>query len=333
MQPDDVYQKQVMAFSARLRRELAGEVVAQEKQISPARRAAEARRAESHDRRRAIASPAGLRGSLRQEVAKRSDTTTLKALAKKGVDTVTVLPMRAMEAIVREAVDQALAASGVGAGAAREQLAEDARRRLSKLLRSRRRAQQAAAAEERRRRALEERVRELTQQFQSAQAELSDARDAGAAVANPGVQAAVREVLEGQGLGGVEIMALEAQLTSAIRSAQAASRSEKEELLEKRLVKLNRALEESEQALRRLASMKSIDLGVASVYDSVQGLSLDDCDAERKKELLAEVFAENCELQLGESMDVEEAAALAGALPVPAGFEAPLELACSEAAF
>ena len=39
MQPDDVYQKQVMAFSARLRRELAGEVVAQEKQINPAARA------------------------------------------------------------------------------------------------------------------------------------------------------------------------------------------------------------------------------------------------------------------------------------------------------
>jgi len=272
-----------------------------------------------------------LRGALRQEVAKRSDTTTLEALAKKGVDQVTVLPMRAMEAIVREAVDQALAARGVGAGEEREQLAEDARRRLQKLLRSRRRAQESAAAEQRRRRALEERVRELTQQFQSAQSELTEARDAG--VASSGVQAAVREVLEAQGLGGVEIAALEGQLSVAIQSAQAASRSEKEERLEKRLAKLNRALEESEQALRKLASMKSIDLGVASIYDSVQGLSAEEDDAERKKELLAEVFAENCELQLGESMQVEEAAALASSLPLPAGFEAPLDLACAESAF
>ncbi|MEZ6184244.1 MAG: hypothetical protein R3F62_04435 [Planctomycetota bacterium] len=323
MQPDERYQKQVLDYSAKLRRELAGEV-----KPAAAARPAPTPRAQPR-------AQAGLSGSaLREELVKRSDTTTLKALSRRGVDQVTVLPMRAMEEIVREAVDQALAARGVGQGEERERLAEDARLRLGKLLRSRRRAQEAAAEEERRRRALEARVRELTAEVSSAQAEVH-AADPG--LESGSVLALVRGVLEAQGIDRWRSESLELELTRAFGQAQAASRSSREELLTKRLDKLSRALEDSEQALRKLAAMKAIDTGVASIYDTVQGLSDDADDAERKKELLALVFADNVALQLGEDGDVE----VAVAAPEPrtqaitdSEFELePVSSACLETAF
>ena len=60
------------------------------------------------------------------------------------------------------------------------------------------------------------------------------------------------------------------------------------------------ALEETETALRQLAQAKGYDDGVASIYDSIQGMGMDEVDYGRRKELLAIVFVENLDAAVEE---------------------------------
>ena len=71
------------------------------------------------------------------------------------------------------------------------------------------------------------------------------------------------------------------------------------ELLERRIEKLTEHLDKTEAELRRVAAMKAIDSGIASLYDSVQGLSSSDSDFERKNEMLKGIFEANFALQKG----------------------------------
>jgi hypothetical protein len=66
---------------------------------------------------------------------------------------------------------------------------------------------------------------------------------------------------------------------------------------ERRVAKLVKSLEETEQVLARVAAAKAIDPGVASIYDSVQGLSAADAAVEKKKELLVHIFEANLALR------------------------------------
>ena len=67
--------------------------------------------------------------------------------------------------------------------------------------------------------------------------------------------------------------------------------------LERRIAKLVRSLEETEAALQRVASMKNIDLGIASLYRVVQGLDLGDQRAEEKRSMMRRIFEANVVLQ------------------------------------
>lgn len=69
------------------------------------------------------------------------------------------------------------------------------------------------------------------------------------------------------------------------------------DLLERRIVKLTLRLEQTEADLKRIAAMKNIDLGLASIYRSVQGLSLEDEARAMKKSLLKKIFQANMELK------------------------------------
>jgi hypothetical protein len=69
------------------------------------------------------------------------------------------------------------------------------------------------------------------------------------------------------------------------------------ELLERRVAKLTDSLGITENALNKVAGMKNIDLGVASIYRTVQGLSSDDDQAEQKSAMLQSIFEANLELQ------------------------------------
>jgi hypothetical protein len=93
-------------------------------------------------------------------------------------------------------------------------------------------------------------------------------------------------------VGGV----LERERTLAAEREKAAS-SENVQLLERRLAKLQQSLDKSEDALRKMAKMKNIDEGTASIYGDIQGLSLEEAQYERKKEMLKFIFEDNLKLQ------------------------------------
>lgn len=69
------------------------------------------------------------------------------------------------------------------------------------------------------------------------------------------------------------------------------------EVLERRVAKLTDSLGLTENALNKVASMKNIDLGVSSIYRTVQGLNPEDGQADQKKAMLTSIFEANLELQ------------------------------------
>ena len=71
----------------------------------------------------------------------------------------------------------------------------------------------------------------------------------------------------------------------------------KVDMLERRIAKLTHLLGITEDELRRVASMKGIDLGLASIYRSVQGLADDESQKEKKREMMKVIFEANFELK------------------------------------
>jgi len=69
---------------------------------------------------------------------------------------------------------------------------------------------------------------------------------------------------------------------------------------ERRISKLTASLELTEEELHRIARMKDVDLGVASIYRDVQGLSLAEAAYEAKLEMMRCIFEANLELQKGD---------------------------------
>jgi Mrp family chromosome partitioning ATPase len=69
------------------------------------------------------------------------------------------------------------------------------------------------------------------------------------------------------------------------------------DILERRIVKLTHQLEQTEADLLRLAAMKNIDLGIASIYRSVQGLSSEEAALALKRSLMQKIFQANLELK------------------------------------
>lgn len=67
--------------------------------------------------------------------------------------------------------------------------------------------------------------------------------------------------------------------------------------IERRLEKLVASLEGAELALERAASTRAADLGIESIYKSVQGLPASDRARELKSALMASIFEANLELR------------------------------------
>ena len=85
------------------------------------------------------------------------------------------------------------------------------------------------------------------------------------------------------------------QESSTVR--QFAEQRKQINMLERRIRKLTSHLSSTEDELKRVAAMKAIDGGVASIYDTVQGLSADDTNAEQKREMLMTIFEANLALR------------------------------------
>ncbi len=69
------------------------------------------------------------------------------------------------------------------------------------------------------------------------------------------------------------------------------------DMLERRIAKLTEILGVTEEELKRVMAMKNIDPGVASIYRTVQGLAIDDANAEAKAAMMADIFKANFALQ------------------------------------
>lgn len=67
--------------------------------------------------------------------------------------------------------------------------------------------------------------------------------------------------------------------------------------LRRRVAKLNSSLSATEEELRRVMALKNVDPGVASIYRTVQGLSVDAADAKARLEMLTQIFQANVALR------------------------------------
>lgn len=98
-----------------------------------------------------------------------------------------------------------------------------------------------------------------------------------------------------------EIIALAAKELNEERQravqAQAVENQRQIDMLERRIAKLTEILGVTEDELKRVMAMKNIDPGVASIYRTVQGLSVDDAQAEAKAVMMADIFKANFALQ------------------------------------
>jgi hypothetical protein len=79
--------------------------------------------------------------------------------------------------------------------------------------------------------------------------------------------------------------------------AWAVERDRQVDLLRRRINKLNRSLEASEEALQRLSSQAEEDPGIASIYRTVQGLEMTANHLARKRVMLAEIYRANLRLR------------------------------------
>ncbi|GIW73443.1 MAG: hypothetical protein KatS3mg102_2985 [Planctomycetota bacterium] len=305
-----------------------------------------------------------IRGALRE----RTERVPLRALERRGYRSVQVLDMRTIERIVGEAVEQCLIRRGEALdAAARAELEREAKAEFLQLLAEHKRVLAAKTEAERRRAELEHQLGELRRELARQTDELrrEQSRNVAEVEISPAafaeletrLRALFDELMNEQerrslaelgprALRGLsqferELAAMLDRLLAELRerylSQERREHERKVELLERRIAKLNRALQETEHQLRRVVEMKAIDPGVASIYDSVQGLDLADPLYGRKKELLHEIFLQNLALQHREVRpeDLVPPAPAPPGQPAPAAldFAEPLDPVTTETAF
>ena len=71
----------------------------------------------------------------------------------------------------------------------------------------------------------------------------------------------------------------------------------KNDVLERRIAKLVEKLGVTESELKRIAQLKNVDLGIASIYRDEQGLGGEAAQAERKREMMKEIFTANFQMK------------------------------------
>ena len=84
---------------------------------------------------------------------------------------------------------------------------------------------------------------------------------------------------------------------SAVQAGSDEDKARQIQMLERRIAKLTDILGITAEELRRVAAMKGVDLGMSSIYRTVQGLSLDEGQYQRKREMMKTIFEANFELK------------------------------------
>lgn len=103
---------------------------------------------------------------------------------------------------------------------------------------------------------------------------------------------------------------LRAARHTAFDAGQAKSRDDVQQL-ERRVAKLVATLDSTEAVLKRVASMKDIEFGLASIYREVPGLAPEEADSDRKRDLMSQIFQKNLELYVATRGAAPEAPATA----------------------
>jgi hypothetical protein len=267
---------------------------------------------------------------IRRALKKRTERVPLRALERRGFRSVQVLDMRTIERIVSEAVDQVFVRhSGDVSQDERAAIEREAKQEFLTLLEEHKKVLAAKTEADRVRAELQKRLGELgrererqeqaLKQAQSKELQTHDIAISPEAFAE--LETHLRQLFDTlmteeqrrslaelgpkalRGLNEFErelatmIDGLLNRERSRYLSRERQEHNQKIELLERRLFKLNKALADTETHLKHVIAAKSIDPGLASIYDSVQGLDLLEVDYERKRELLHVIFVENLELQ------------------------------------
>ncbi|MBM4062758.1 MAG: hypothetical protein FJ265_16935 [Planctomycetes bacterium] len=256
----------------------------------------------------------GFKESLAAAVRQMAFRTSLDSLKKKGVQQVSVLGIDRIVALVEAAVHRSLRSHLVGIE--REAVADATKEEFLRLLRSNEDLQRQKSEIERLKERAEEEIDGLRRELATRHQELQLRLEQGAqAVAdryegeNAAIAQRVGEVLRSlAGAGAPTVADAEARVVELVldvvsgerrsaEEARAALRDREVENLQRRIRKLNDALGQTEQRLQEVAAMKSVDDGISSIYREVQGLRPGEVQAQKKKELMAEIFKANLELQ------------------------------------
>lgn len=257
-----------------------------------------------------------MKHSLRDRVRKMALRTSVDQLRKRGVEKVNVLGLDRIVHLIEEAVRRSLRDHMVGLES--DKVAQDAKQEFMQLLRSNADLQRDKAELERRRHDAEAELKNLRSEIVTQRQALVDKLDE--SVENEAVLAAENQRIVdrieqaflsmGDGAGDHSaaksqvlnvVMGLVEEERKATADATAALRDKEVDTLQRRIAKLNESLEYTEKKLTEVASAKSIDDGVASIYREVQGLRGEDAHVEKKRELMANIFEANFALQKGAS--------------------------------
>lgn len=266
------------------------------------------------------------RHEIHRQLARGGQTLSLRQLRSYGLHAVRVLDAPTIHKVVHDAVEKVLRDRPPSAPpltiVERAKVEDATREHILRLMHQNEQLVAERDAErsqvERRRAELEQQIKALREELEGHQAELTQerARTVRTVVVIDDesfveMERRVRALLERMARGGElegpdgkinlkpfakELRELLSRVVSDVKAKSAGVDDARVEDLELRISKLNEALLEREEAIRKLAQLKGFDGGIASVYDAIQGLDPTTLEFQRKSELLKEVFTQNMEL-------------------------------------
>jgi hypothetical protein len=258
---------------------------------------------------------------VERAIVRGGQTVSLRQLREFGLSAIRVIDGATIQRVVKDTMEEVLRERPASAGpltpVERKKVEDATSERVMELLQKNQRLEAAHAEIERRRGQLESQVKDLRHELEQRLADLQAEKNRRTLVRIDDASFVEMEQritnlfhrmardgeLEGPD-GKVDLKAVERELGALVHKIVAEVREKHQgdhgaevEELELRIAKLNAALEQREDMLRKLAAMKGFDAGIASIFDDIQGLDPSALDFEKKSELLKEVFLQNLELQ------------------------------------
>jgi hypothetical protein len=246
------------------------------------------------------------RQSLRDAVRRLAYRTSVDQLKKRGFEKVNVIGLDRIVALIDEAVHRTLKHRLLATE--RYAVADATKDEFLRLLKSNEELKQAHSRAEEEANSMRLELQQLRQQLEErlAEARLDLAADferedaqieenIAMAVASLGLNDETAESVTAR-VREIVMTTVGTQRRTSVEM-QGAARDRELAQLQRRINKLNTALEDAEGRLQEMARRKSTDPGIASIYREVQGLSGEDSHAELKKALMADIFRANLQLQ------------------------------------